>query len=191
MKSGLHLGMSLRSGLIARPGLVSGLRLKGRFRFDCFDARGRLKWSAIAENIVTTEGLNDALDKHLAGSAYTAAWYMGLVNNAGFTAYAAGDTAAQIGGSNGWAEFTGYDEATREAITWSAASSGSKAASAAASFTINTGATIRGAFLASSSTKGGTSGVLFDEADLDSSRTVVSGDTLNVTPTITAADDGV
>jgi len=54
-----------------------------------------------------------------------------------------------------------------------------------ASFSINATATIGGAFLISNNTKGGTTGTLFSAADFQSpgDRSVVSGDTLNVTYT--------
>ena len=50
-------------------------------------------------------------------------------------------------------------------------------------FSINGTATIAGAFLTSNNTKGGTTGILFSASDFQSpgDRSVVSGDTLNVT----------
>jgi hypothetical protein len=143
-----------------------------------------VKWEAVmAPNLITTAGKNDLWDKYLAGSSYTAAWYMGLVDNSGFSAYAAGDTSSS---HSGWTESTAYSNSTRPAVSWNAASSGSKA-STSTSFTINASATLDGAFLISNSTKGGTTGVLFSAGAFSGGdRTVASGDTLNITYTASA-----
>jgi hypothetical protein len=145
-----------------------------------------IAWEEEIPNLVTTEGKNDLLTQYLKGSAYTATFYVGLVDNAGFTAYAAGDTAAQIGGTNGWAESTAYSNANRVTWTGGTASGGSIDNSASvAAFNINATKTIRGAFLDTNNVKAGTSGKLYGEADFASARSVLNGDTLNVTVTCT------
>lgn len=149
-------------------------------------SRVYLAWEEKKENLVVTEGKNDLLTQYLKGSTYTATFYVGLVDNAGFTAYAAGDTAAQIGGTNGWAEAVPYSNANR--VTWvgGTASAGSIDNSGSpAAFNINGTATIRGGFLDTNNTKSGTSGKIYGEADFAASRSVLSGDTLNVTVTCT------
>ncbi len=170
--------------------------LRNIYVFECFDRYGRLKWRETVKNIVVNEGLDDLLDKYLKGSGYTAAWYVGLVDNANWTAFAAGDTAAKINTTanppttNGWQECTAYDEATREALTLGSVSGQSVDNSASkASFTINATKTLKGGFIASVGTKGGTTGVLYGEVAFTSgnTRAVESGDTLNVTVTLTAA----
>lgn len=153
------------------------------WRVECVGPDGKVKWVEENHNLTTTVGLNDILDKYFAGAAYTAAWYLGLVDNAGFSAYAAGDTMASHAG---WSESVVYSNATRPAVAFSAAAGGVKSTSAASSFTINSGGTVRGCFLVTDSTKGGASGILFSEVDFTSgSRAVLSGDTLNVTGAIT------
>ena len=165
-----------------------GVAIHNVYDVECFDRAGRLKWREVVGNLITTEGLNDLLDKYLKGSTYTAAWYVGLIDNAGFTAIAAGDTAAQINGSNGWAELSEYDEATREVLTLGTPAAGSVDNSASkASFTINASKSVEGAFIASLSTKDGTTGTLYGAAAFAATRVVISGDTLNVTATLTAA----
>lgn len=168
------------------------LKLTTVYRFEQWrpNAQGvrELIWAEEVRNLVTTQGLNDVLTKYFKGSSYTAAWFMGLVNNASFSAFAAGDTAAQIGGSNAWIEATAYSESVRQTVTLGSASAGSIDNGASkATFSINGTVTIHGAFMASLSTKNGTTGVLYGEAALSSDRALLSGDTLTVQVTLTAA----
>lgn len=128
-------------------------------------------------NTVMTGGKNDLLDKYFAGSAYTAAWYMGLINNSGFSAIAAGDT---MSSHAGWSETASYDESTREAITFASASSGSKASSADCQFTISATVTVNGVFITSNSTKSGTTGILYSAASFSAARSLVDNDVLQV-----------
>ena len=161
------------------------LNLHGVFHLECFDKNGNLKWKRDIKNLVTTVGKNDALDKYLEGSAYTAAWYLGLISSTSYTTGpAAGDTSASHGG---WAEDQNYSQATRPAPSWSAASGGSKATSANVAFSINATTTIKGAFLITNSTKGGTTGILFSAGTFSGGDEAVNnGDTLNCTYTLNA-----
>jgi len=131
------------------------------------------KWTEDVVNLVMTAGKTDIVDKYFKGSSYTAAWYMGLK---GAGTIAAGDTLASHAG---WSEVTPY-AGNRPAITWGTTSSGSNTATAV-SYTINATATVAGAFVCTVNT--GTSGVLYSCSDFAASRSVASGDTLNVTPT--------
>lgn len=149
-------------------------------------------WVERVHNLTTTEGLNDLLDKYFKGSTYTATWYCGLVDNAGFTTYAAGDTAAAIttdaSGANQWGEASEYDEANRPTITLGTPTGGSVDNSASKCvFTMSASLTIRGAFVISNNTKLGTTGVLYGVADFSAARAVLDNDTLNVTVTLTAS----
>jgi len=173
---------------------IQKLKMKTVYRFECFDKDGNLKWVEELKNLVTNEGLDDLLDKYLKGSGYTAAWYAGLIDNDGFTAIAAGDTAAKINTTanppttNGWQELDDYDEATRETITLGSVSGQSVDNSASkAEFTINATKTVKGAFVISNSTIGGTSGVLYGAGAFGSTRSVVDDDVVRLTVTCTAA----
>ena len=105
-----------------------------------------------------------------------------IFDGASSPTYNAADT---MGSHAGWSEFTSYSEATRPAPTWSAASSGSKATTAT-SFSINGSGTVAGAFMTTGSAKSGTTGTLYSAGNFTGgSRTVASGDTLNVTYTAT------
>jgi hypothetical protein len=133
---------------------------------------------------VVNVGLKDMNDKYFTGSAYTATWFLGLYGAAATNDPAAGDTAASHAG---WTEVTDYSQATRPACTFGAATTADPSvidnSASVAVFSINGTTTVGGAFLISNSTKGGTTGVLFSAADFQSpgDRSVVSGDTLNVT----------
>ena len=144
-----------------------------------------IAWTEEVPNIVTTGGKNDLLTQYFKGSSYTAAWYVGLIANGSFSAYAAGDTMAS---HTGWAESTVYSNSTRVAWSGGTASAGSIDNSGAqAAFNINGSDTVRGAFLTTGSAKSGTTGILYGEADFSQARAVLSGDTLNVTVTLTAS----
>jgi hypothetical protein len=92
----------------------------------------------------------------------------------------AGDTLAS---HSGWTESTPYS-GNRPTITFGTTSSTWSNTATAVSFTINATATVAGAFITTVNT--GTSGVLYCASDFSGSRSVVSGDTLNVTATVAA-----
>lgn len=145
------------------------------YDFVCLDKDGNVRWTERVENLVTTEGKTDLIDKYLKGAAYTAAWYMGLK---GTGSAVVGDTLASHAT---WTELTPY-AGNRAAITWGSSSSGSNTATAV-SFVLTSGTTLYGAFIGSVSS--GSSGILYSVSDFSSSRIVFTGDTLNVTPTLT------
>ena len=167
------------ASLVARPDAVESVVATGSYTVECVGADGQIKWSETIKNLVVTVGKNSMLDNYFAGSSYTAAWYLGLVDGATSPTYAAGNTLAS---HSGWTENTNYS-GNRPAVTWGAASSGSKATTATA-FNISGSATIAGAFMCTVAT--GTSGILYSAGNFTGgSRIVASGDTLNVTYTAT------
>lgn len=176
--------VKMAAGLIARPEARLGKTLENHYLVECFGEDGKLKWVDEFDNIVVDVGLNDSLDKHLKGSGYTAAWYVGLTNSA--PSPAAGDTMASHGG---WVENQNYSEGVRQTLTLGAVSGKSVDNSASkAVFSINAGTTIGGCFVNTVNTKGGSTGTLYGAgAFTGGDRAVVSGDTLNVTVTCTAA----
>jgi len=161
------------------------ITFENHYHVECIGPDGKVKWTTEFDNLVTNAGLDDNLDKYLKGSAYTAAFYVGLTD--GTPTVAAGDT---MSSHAGWAEVTAYDEATREALTLGTVSSQSVDNSASkASFSINTNSTtIGGAFIVTDNTKGGTTGTLYGVgAFTGGDKSADDGDTLNVTVTCTAA----
>jgi hypothetical protein len=167
-------------------GVTEGIRGGGVFTVTCFDKDGNLKWEAKSPNLVVNVGLADMNDKYFSGSGYTAAWYIGLYGAAASNNPAAGDT---MSSHAGWTEVTDYSQSTRPAATFGSATVADPSvidnSGSVAAFSINGTTTVGGAFLTSDNTKGGTSGILFSASDFQSpgDRSVVSGDTVNVTYT--------
>jgi len=172
--------------VIRGSGLSERVDMHGRFVVECFDGLGRLKWRETIENLVTTVGKNDLLDKYL-GLAVATAIHMGLK---GTGAAAVGDT---MSSHAGWLEVGGANAPTytgnRPVPAYAAASGGSKTTSAAVSFAITGSGTIAGCFIvmSGSATKDNTTGVLYSAGDFTGGSKIVSnGDTLNVTYTASA-----
>lgn len=165
-------------------GVSEGLKGGGVFTATCYDKDGNLKWEAKSPNLVVNVGLADMNDKYFSGSGYTAAWYIGLYGAASSNDPAASDT---MSSHAGWTEVTDYSQTERPTATFGSATVADPSvidnSGSVAVFSINGTTTIGGAFLTSDDTKGGTGGILFSAADFQSpgDRSVVSGDTLNVT----------
>jgi hypothetical protein len=165
---------------------IEKVKAGGAFIVQCFDSAGNLKWTEENHNLVVNVGLKDMNDKYFSGSAYTAAWYIGLYGAASSNDPAAGDTMASHAG---WTEVTDYTEATRPAATFAAATTADPSvitnSASVAVFSINGTVTVGGAFLTSNNTKGGTTGILFSASDFAApgDRAVVSGDVINCTYT--------
>ena len=167
-------------GVLRNTGQDESLGAAGVYTVECLGADGEVKWSETFKNLVVTAGKNDLLDKYFVGSAYTASWFLGLVDGAVSPTYAAGDT---IASHAGWTESVAYSNATRPTVGWNAAASGAKASTATA-FNINATATVAGSFMVTNSTKSGSTGILYSAGSFSGgNRSVASGDTLNVTYT--------
>lgn len=160
--------------------MKSTFKLKGKFKFECFDKEGNLKWTKEADNAATDEGLNSVLNVYFHAATQITTWYIGLITGTG--TLNAADTLASHAG---WTEGTDY---TGNRLEWTegAASSKSITNGTAVSFPCTDTMTVKGAFLASVAT--GTEGVLFCTAAFTGGdQGVGNGDTLKVTYTVTAA----
>jgi hypothetical protein len=156
----------------------------GVFTIQCFGQDGKLKWEEKNPNLVVNVGLKDMNAKYFSGSAYTAAWYVGLITGPGPATIAAADTLASHAG---WIEYSDYT-GNRQAVTFGTATTADPSvidnSGAPNAFIITApGGTVAGAFLCTVAT--GTVGTLFSASDFQSpgDRAVVAGDTLNVTYT--------
>ena len=157
----------------------------GIFEAWCYDRHGNLRWHDVAKNIIPTAGLNDILNIYYGAGSQTATWYMGMVDNAGFSAFGATDT---MGSQAGWAETVNTSLTSRPIWTPAAASAGSVSNGSAVTFNMNPSptCTIRGFFICSNNTLGGTSGILSPEAALTSPQLCNNGDVLKVTYAVNA-----
>lgn len=176
---------SFAAQAIRLAGINFPVRMNSTYLFEAFDPEGNLKWQVEIPNIVVDVGLDDLLDKYFKGSAYTAAHYVLLTD--GTPTVAAGDTMAS---HVGWVEVTAYSEGVRQTLTPGAVSGQSVDNSASkAVFSINAnGTVIGGGGLTTDNTKGGAAGTLYGAAAFSAGdKTLDSGDTLNVTVTLTAA----
>ena len=175
------------ASVVRNDALAEGVHASGVYVVECIGADGKLKWRDEFPNTVTTVGKNLLLDTLLSGSGYSVTGpYMGLISSASWSAIAAGDT---MSSHAGWLEAGGANAPTysgsRKTVAFNAASSGSKAASAAASFSITGTGTVKGGFLVlgsgASATVDNTGGVLYSAGLFSGGdRAVVSADTLNV-----------
>jgi hypothetical protein len=180
---------AVAGGLVAGTRHTETAKATGRFRMECYDKDGLLKWSAEESNLVVNVGLQYMAGTALTSTAQITTWYIGLYGAGASNAPAAGDT---MSSHAGWTEVTPYSGA-RPTATFAAATNANPSvvtnSASPASFSINATQTVGGAFLVSNSTAGGSTGTLFSASDFQSpgDRSVVSGDTLNVTYTFSLA----
>lgn len=165
---------------------MSDIKTGGYFEFEHY-RNGVLIDTWKTDNIVVDQGINYIMDAALSGATPITSYFVGLFKN-NYTPVAA-DTAALFPGAGVANEATTeYNEATRPA--WTEAGVSAKVITNSASpavFTANTSVTIYGAFLVSTSTKGGTTGTLVAASKFSASRSLINNDVLNVTYTITGS----
>lgn len=156
-------------------------KLTGRYHVQHFNRDGELVGTYRFPNGIVDVGLNHILETEFNGGAAITTWYMGLVNNAGWSAFANGDTMASHAG---WVESDDYSEGTRP--EWTAGTATGRAITNAATvdFSIDATVTIKGIFITSGSGKLGTTGTLWSTAAFSSPVSANNGDTLKVTYTV-------
>ena len=168
--------------LIKPPQFDDVIKHLGAYTLHHYDKNGNLLQSIKFNNGIVDAGVQHAYDCVFHAGSQITTWFIGLIDNSGFTALANADTMASHAG---WNEFTTYTEATR--VEWDeAATSGRTIASATpADFSITGSGTIKGGFLVSNSAKSGTTGVLWSTGVFANPPTVANGETLKITYSLT------
>ncbi len=165
-----------------RRGFKQKLELKGRYKVD--HMRGGLLIATYEIfNDIVNEGKNLLFDVMFNGTTPITTWYIGLISLVGFSALAAADTLVS---HSGWTEFTAYSQANR--VSWGSGAAASQAITnaSAATFDMTGGGTVKGIFIPSNNTKGGTTGKLWSTALFTADVPVVNGDQLKITYTLNA-----
>lgn len=123
--------------------------------------------------MITSEGLNLALNVLFGAVAKPTTWYVGFISATSFTGTSGSDTMASHAG---WTEYTDYAEASRPTLTFGAASGANIGNPTVVEITPNADADVVGFFLTTNATKGGTTGYLFAPSTFDEgTRSVQSG----------------
>lgn len=167
-----------------RPELAGLYFLEGHWRYEIRSPAGAPRKARWIRNGVTDAALNDLQEVYFRAGTQRPAWYAALIASAGFTALAGSDTLASHAG---WSEFTGYTESTRRQWSPAAAASGRLLNSGAMTFTMTAPATLQGLLLASNSSKGGTTGLLWSTGAFDSPESLQQGEVLRLFYDLTAA----
>jgi hypothetical protein len=179
------IAVNVVDGIGAHDSLGDRAGFGGVFKVECFGADGKLKWTEVFHNKVPNAALDHILATEFTSGAQITSWYIGLISSASPT-FAAADTS---GSHAGWAEYTTYSQANRQAYT--GVESGQQVTNSAspASFTVNAGSTtVSGAFIISNNTISGSTGTLAAEgAFTGGNRTPANNDIIQVTYSYSAA----
>ena len=156
------------------------LKLRGRFIVEHRNKAGKLLKKLDITNAIVNEGKDALLDIMFGGATQKTTWYIGLIDNAGFTTL---DVTHTHDAHAGWAESTAYSEGNRQAWDEAAASGESMASATPSVFSIDTDTTaLNGIFVSEFNTKGSTAaGILWSEASFGGVLNTNDGDTVNIT----------
>jgi len=164
------------------------MRIGGVFDFICHDGKlpyGNIKWQEQAHNVVCNDFMTAALNILFEGSGASTEFYVGLMELTG-----AVTTADTMASHAGWNRCNCYNG--NQKLWESAAASGRSITNSAnkAQFVMTGTSTIWGGFIDSQLNKASTTGTLVCVAQFTgTSRSVASGDTVEVTYTLSLNDD--
>lgn len=184
------IGDSCDATVTRGAGQTEIVGLEGVYKAECYDALGNLKWVDEIKNLTTNVGRASLMDAYFANTG-GGAIVMGL-KGTGSASYS--DTQLSHAG---WLEVGNANAPTysgnRKTPLFSAATIANPsvlATSAPVTFSMTGSGTVAGAFInvGGSATIDSTTGVLFSAGDFTAgSKTVTSGDTINVTYTLSAS----
>jgi hypothetical protein len=160
---------------------TSKFQPRGSFLIEHRNRAGKLIGVYRVPNGIVNEGMEMILDTMFYAGSQSSTWYIGLVDNSGFTGFDDTDT---MSSHTGWSESTVYSQATRPQWTVGAAASRQSTNASTVDFSINGSATLKGIFITDNNVKSGTSGNLWSTAAFSSTVGVSSGDTLKLTYTV-------
>jgi hypothetical protein len=188
-------GDTVEATVIRNSGMADILGFEGVYTAECYDAAGKLKWSEVIENLTTNVGRQSLLNSYFANTGGGAV-VMGLMTNNAVPASIPAYTDTQAS-HTGWFEAGAANaptySGTRKTPAFSAATNANPSVlvtSAAVVFTMTGSGTVTGAFIniGGSATIDNTTGTLFSAGNFTAgSKTVTSGDTINVTYTLSAS----
>ena len=153
-ESRTNVQQSAGCSLVRARSTEDQLKPRGRFVVEHF--RNGVKIGQYEfPNGITNQGKNKLLDVMFHGGSAATTWWLGMIDNAGYTALAATDTYQNITqAGNQWAEFTSYTDAangesasTRPAWTVGAASNQASTNASPVVFDITGSGTVKGLFL--------------------------------------------
>ena len=188
------IGDSVDATVVRNAGHTEIIGLEGTYTAECYDVQGNLKWSDSIENLTTNVGRQNLLNSYFANTGGGAV-VMGLMAASGGSSTPAyTDTQASHGG---WLEAGNANaptySGTRKTPSFSAATNANPSVlttSAAVTFSMTGSGTVYGAFIniGGSTAIDNTTGTLFSAGNFTAgSKTVTSGDTINVTYTLSAS----
>ena len=155
--------------------MITGVKQIGRFWGTI--SKGGIIIPFEFPNGMTTAGLNALASAELGGGTQYTTWYLGLINNSGYTAIAVADTSAS---HPGWTELTDYTASNRPPVSFGAPASGVIATSSAVSFTMNATVSVKKAFLITNDLKGGSIGIMRAHGVFDSAQAFSSGEVFTI-----------
>ena len=189
------MGDSVDASVTRNAGSGEEFGLNGVYTFTCYDQDGNVKWEDGFENLTTNVGRANLLDSYFANTGGGAV-VMGLMTNNAVPASIPAVTDTQAS-HPGWFEAGATNvptySGTRKTPSFSSATSANPSVlstSAAVVFSMTGSGTVTGAFIniGGSSTIDNTTGTLFSAGNFTAgSKTVTSGDTINVTYTLSAS----
>jgi hypothetical protein len=133
------------------------MKPRGKFVAHCWNPDGTPDWAMCFRNGITQGGLDYLGQVGWVNGILQTPWFLGLIDKLAFASLSPNDTMLS---HVGWQEFVGYSQANRPQWVNQEANQ-SVLTSSVATFTITTAGTLKGLFLTSDNTIGGTAGILW------------------------------